>query len=737
MEVDALNGFKEAMQSRGLVPPTQIIADGKIHRCDADKKNGKNDGAYCLHDDGMPAGWLTNHTDGRGAEAWSAKGKRRELTTAEKAQIEANKRQRQVEQEEKQRSVARGVQQKLDALAVTGASDYLMRKKVRGYDGVRYGDGYIMIPICDSDGTIWNSQTIYDDQAIPEKLKAQGRNKHFPYGGRKKGLFFVIGSLANANAAYVAEGYATAATIHEATGLPVIVAFDAGNLAPVIEAVQSRFPDLALTVAGDGDQWKPEAGNTGRLKAEEAGKQYGCTVVFPEFGDILKKNKPTDFNDLHVLAGLEEVTRQLLETEKTKETDAEVITRLAGLPPLDYARQAKEAARAMGVTKTDLDKAVKEYKAQQHRQSAGSSELFPPVDPWPEPVTANVLLDELTTTFKRFAILPDHADTALALWVTFSWLIDAVNIAPILAITSPEKQCGKTTVLSLVGSLVARPLPTSNITPAAMFRAIERWQPTMLIDEADTFIREAEELRGVLNSGHTRPTAFVIRTVGDTHEPTKFTTWGAKAIALIGKLPETLHDRSVVIALRRKLPGETTEKLRYSAHGVFEPLRQKLQRFADDNREAIRVARPNLPQGISHRAQDNWEPLLAIAGLAGDEWLLKAETAATVLSATEQGANSIGAELLEDIHHIFELRNIDRISSKDLIEALCDDDERPWLTYNRGKQIAPRQIARFLDEYGIKSKNIKFGTTPLKGYELDQFTDAFERYLFFFTTPGK
>ena len=136
-------------------------------------------------------------------------------------------------------------------------------------------------------------------------------------------------------------------------------------------------------------------------------------------------------------------------------------------------------------------------------------------------------------------------------------------MSPILAILSPEKRCGKTTLLELLASFVLRPLPTANMTPATVFRGIESYRPTLLVDEADTFIRNSDELRGVLNSGHRRGMAFVLRTVGDDYAVKTFSTWCPKAMAAIGRLPETLQDRSIVISLRRRAAHETVEGFRF------------------------------------------------------------------------------------------------------------------------------------------------------------------------------
>ena len=112
-----------------------------------------------------------------------------------------------------------------------------------------------------------------------------------------------------------------------------------------------------------------------------------------------------------------------------------------------------------------------------------------------------------------------YGSIALALWVLPCYMFEAWFTSPYLAITSPVKRCGKTLLLIVLGALVPCRLFASNVTPAVLFRTIEKYAPTLLIDEADTFIRDKDELRGVLNSGHTRTTALVLRAVGEDHDP--------------------------------------------------------------------------------------------------------------------------------------------------------------------------------------------------------------------------
>jgi putative DNA primase/helicase len=307
--------------------------------------------------------------------------------------------------------------------------------------------------------------------------------------------------------------------------------------------------------------------------------------------------------------------------------------------------------------------------------------------------------------------------------------MDSVSVAAIAAITAPEKRCGKSTLLSLFQRLACRALVSSNITGPALFRVIEAWKPTLLIDEADAFMRDNEELRGLLNCGHTRDSAYVVRTVGDDHTPKLFFVFGAKAIAGIGRLADTLMDRSIELKLRRKRPHEQVDKLRDAEAGMFEALQAKLARWAHDNADAVRRARPALPDTLHDRAADNWEALLQIAEVAGGPWPDLGRMAAITLSGAPEDSQSAGAELLADIQALFETQSAQRISTANLVLALVSDDEKPWATWRGGKPMTPRSLSKILSEYGIRSKSLRNGHEVSKGFERDQFNDAFERYL--------
>lgn len=200
-------------------------------------------------------------------------------------------------------------------------------------------------------------------------------------------------------------------------------------------------------------------------------------------------------------------------------SDEATIKRLATLSPLEYDRARAEQAKTLGVRPGTLDKIV---MAERKGNDSTGMEIDS-VEPWPESVDPAQLLTAIAECIRRFIVCEPETATTAALWAAMTWFIDVVQVAPLAVITAPEKRCGKSQLLFLLGRLVNRPLTASNISPAALFRAIDAWQPTLLVDEADAFMKENEELRGLINCGHTRDSAYIVRVVGENFTPTKFT----------------------------------------------------------------------------------------------------------------------------------------------------------------------------------------------------------------------
>jgi putative DNA primase/helicase len=298
--------------------------------------------------------------------------------------------------------------------------------------------------------------------------------------------------------------------------------------------------------------------------------------------------------------------------ETKTDADAE-IARLAALTPVQYERERKAAAERLDIRATILDKLVQAERPEDDSKQ-GRAISFPEPEPWPEPVSGARLLDGIADAISKHIILADAARDTTALWSVHTYLLDGSLVSPRLAVTSPEKRCGKTTLLDVCSRLALKPLSAAHVTAAAMFRTVEAYRPTLLIDEADTFLRDNEELRGIINSGH-RKGGSVLRTVGDDHEPRAFATYAACAIALIGRLPETLHDRSVIVALKRRLPSEPIKSFRSDRTEQLDALARQAARWASDNAERVANADPKMPEGVFNREADNWRPLLAIADI--------------------------------------------------------------------------------------------------------------------------
>jgi hypothetical protein len=406
------------------------------------------------------------------------------------------------------------------------------------------------------------------------------------------------------------------------------------------------------------------------------------------------------------------------------------IARLAQLPMLDYEREREQAAASMGVRVSALDHAVdQERRKCEGQRKSGKILSLPEAEPWPQFVKGEEMLAGLSAAALQYVFMPKWAADTVALWVVHTYLLDVFWISPRLAICSPEKQCGKTTLLDVLASLVFRPLPTANVTASVVFRVAEMNRPTFLIDEADTFLADKHELRGILNSGHRRG-GSVIRSVGDDFEPRAFSTYSACAIALIGKLPATLADRSLPVELRRRRPDELIQTFRFDRTDDLKIFARQASRWASDHVDHVRKVDPIMPKGMFNRTADNWRPLLAIADTAGGHWPERARGAVQQMrEAATDDEQSERMVLLGDVRTILFEHQHDRISSADLVDALANLEGRPWAEWRAGKAITPTGVARLLAPFKIFPETIRIGDRTPKGYKFAQFEDAFNRYL--------
>ncbi|MGW9324739.1 DUF3631 domain-containing protein [Streptomyces koyangensis] len=354
-----------------------------------------------------------------------------------------------------------------------------------------------------------------------------------------------------------------------------------------------------------------------------------------------------------------------------------------------------------------------------------------------EPTAGSALLDELRARIAKFVILPsEEALDAVTLWTVATHLQPAWEHAPRLAVVGPAKRCGKSRLLDILTETVHDPMLTVNATPAAIFRSITDEPPTLLVDEADTIFgtpkqaEKNEEMRGLLNSGHQRG-RFVIRVVGNDHTPHKFSTFAMAAIAGIGELPDTIMDRAIVIRMRRRAEGEYVKpfRSRRDIPGLHD-LRDRIAAWSQSVMDKAASHEPGMP--VEDRAADTWDPLVAVADLAGGAWPRRAREACARMVAAEaetEEEQPSAARILADIRRVFVAqREPDSLSTDELLHHLRQDPEAPWAQWGRNGLTA-RDLAAMLRQFGVTPGNVRLADgTQRKGYMRNKFLDPWRRY---------
>jgi hypothetical protein len=357
------------------------------------------------------------------------------------------------------------------------------------------------------------------------------------------------------------------------------------------------------------------------------------------------------------------------------------------------------------------------------------------------------VLDATCEFLQRHVIFSSSAQpTMIALWVAHSWILDAFDYSPYLHASSPEKRSGKTKLLDCLELVVAKAWRAVSPSEAVLYRKIERDQPTLLLDEVDTVFagnkdERKEPLRALLNAGFERK-AKVPRCVGQgsNYQVQEFAVFCAKAFAGIGRLPDTIRDRCIPIRLIRRSREERIERFRKrDAEAATVSIRERLASWAQQpgQAEKLRAARPDIPTELDDRQADICEPLLAIADIAGSDWPERSRNALVTLCAAEaDDDDSLGVKLLSDSREVFDAADVDRISTRELLEGLTSQEsDAPWAGWwendlRNGNTRGPAaRLARLLKPFGIRARVIRLpdGTTP-RGYMREDFEQAWKRY---------
>jgi putative DNA primase/helicase len=426
--------------------------------------------------------------------------------------------------------------------------------------------------------------------------------------------------------------------------------------------------------------------------------------------------------------------------------DDETLSRLAAMPPLEYERICKAEAERLGCRASVLDSLVKAKRPSKPGNDTlqGQAVSLSNVEPWPEPVNGADVLEAVANRIGHYVVMPPGGADITALWCAHTHCYKSFMHTPRLTASSAEKQSGKTTLRDVCAEFVARPILTENTTCAVLFRLVSGQFPTLLADEYDSWIKDNEELRGLLNAGHRRG-AIIHRCEGEDNEVRGFAVFAPVMLCGIGALPGTLHDRSIPVRLKRAKRGEIQARFDSRHVEVETQLCRKLARWIADHGVRIEACEPILPETMFNRVADNWRPLFAIAQIAGGDWPERCLSAYGKLTSGEfEDVETLRVALLTDVQQIFagtwpsldegeEPSPIERIFSKNLCQKLADMKERPWPEVSKGKPITERWLASNLASFGIHPKNLRIDKKLAKGYEADVFKDAFERYVAAFT----
>lgn len=360
----------------------------------------------------------------------------------------------------------------------------------------------------------------------------------------------------------------------------------------------------------------------------------------------------------------------------------------------------------------------------------------PPLEPWEDPVDGAAILDELRAVLLQYLILPPSAAEAIALWIVHTYLWAAFDFTPYLLVTSPVRECGKSTLLDLLEHLAYRAKAIGGYTAAALYRSIERDRPTLLLDELDTRLRgdSGEAIRGVLNCGFQRGRNITI-CVGDDHDARDFPTYCPKVLAGIGRVWDTVTSRSIPIRLARASKEEIGQLRKVRGDRIeteLLPFRRQILRWATDVEPLLADQEPTVPEELGARQADIWRPLLTIADLAGGDWPDQARAAARALHRVAEEEGDLGLLMLADVRQVFEdeQRPIFLRTAR-ILEVLHDREERPWPDYHGRGPIKATEVSRLLGRFDVKpyQQRAPGEPRPVRGYRYSDLAPIFARYL--------
>ena len=426
-------------------------------------------------------------------------------------------------------------------------------------------------------------------------------------------------------------------------------------------------------------------------------------IVALPYTDITPPNSTHQSDDLTML------DMQVAELDQT-------ITELAELDEKRLHLIITKVSKEFGVSKDKLLQWVYEYK---------QGELVADTSPYPDNITGDELYHELYKLIDDYIVIDEPLKVAFVLWVLFTYLVDISEIAPIAWITAPEKSCGKSTLLGLFERVVYKPYNITDPSQAVLYRVMDKYKPTLLIDEIDTGLKENKSIIGILNAGYSRHACHVPKTnmdKGGTVE--SFNAFGAKVLCGIGRLIGTTASRAIRFELKRKSNTDKVQRLnmRTLPRTQTDIIRQKAKRWSNDHHQQIKDVEVELLP-INDRDFDNWYILLQIAHVLGV--YDKARQACLSICQRDKEP-SLNERLLSDVRDIWQG---DKMTMKMIVLELNSLDDAPWSTCNDKQPMNTNKLGAMLRNFGIKATSVNIQGHRGKGYYKTALAELWERYL--------
>jgi hypothetical protein len=358
------------------------------------------------------------------------------------------------------------------------------------------------------------------------------------------------------------------------------------------------------------------------------------------------------------------------------------------------------------------------------------------------PASGADILRDLRDFLARFVALTQPQLDVLAAWAAHTYAVEALDYTPYISITSAEKASGKTILLETLSLVCANSLPVVNLSPAALYHAVEELHPTLFIDEVDSIFHDdsesGEALRGILNAGFKRnnPVGRMVG-LGAAQELKFFDTFSAKALAGIGRIPDTISSRSITIQMLREPRGRVEKLRRSKVQPAAKAIANRCAAWIMNNIAALREAEPEIPDALDGREADMTEPLLAVADLAGEQWPERVRDAVTCLcTEMRDRQQSVTLQLLEDIYRVFHpsedeglpLPPFDRLPSTEIVRHLHGMESRPWAEFTKGKAMSTITLGKLLSRHNISVSRYRDNGIRVNGYAREQFSDVWQRH---------